>query len=218
MFKRIVFIFIFIFNTNTFSFNTHHPINIPMNGKTNLPLKNEKIWCTTCHTEHTSSPAAIPNYLKLSYKNLCMNCHADKGSSDKNHMGMNLYKDSTKMPGITVDSCSSCHSMHFAQQGLTIYLDSTMCTKCHAEKRKQMHKLMPMMAALAASQKIRLENEQLTCQTCHSPHNEKITNHFLKEKKTGLLQFCSTCHGEGTIAMFEGFHKKLNPTKNEKAK
>ena len=218
--KKFLFllIVIFLFANWGLAFNTHHPINMPMPKDSKLPTKNGKFWCTTCHIGHSPNGKTAktaqdkkgnPAGLRMPYNELCLTCHTAAGNNDKNHINVKINKMAKDAPDIAVETCASCHSMHFAKQGLTLYVESNLCMNCHTEKRKQMHKPMPMMAALASTKKIRLENEQVACQTCHSPHNEQISKHYLREKKDDLLQFCSTCHGEGTITIFDNYHKKL---------
>ena len=99
--------------------------------------------------------------------------------------------------------------MHFAKDGLIKTAENKLCISCHKDKKRQMHKSVSGLKMMAKLQKIKLDDNKLNCQSCHSPHGNKISEHFLNSKKKNLLALCASCHGNNTIKLFKDYHNKL---------
>lgn len=98
--------------------------------------------CTICHSPHS---AAYPFNLYKSRWDLCVNCHAEKGSG-KHVLGDAFSTEGHPTRGkpdpIRIGkelSCSSCHQPHASNiQHLWAFEVSDMfelCTKCHSDKK-----------------------------------------------------------------------------------
>jgi len=188
----------------------HHPMEIvPTVMTSKLPLKNGKIWCTTCHTKHTklgdNNSGVVPGpfadgdgsyYLRESGNSVCEKCHKDKTTADSNHRDF------------SVGGCQTCHSIHFAGAKLLKSNDSSECTLCHVDKKGSIHKTGMMVTGKEEERGILLDENRLMCQTCHNPHKNRAGKFVRENDELGKL--CSACHGvEQATKLFKNFHKLI---------
>ncbi len=199
---RIVILFTMLSLFNTFIFKReilakayHHPTDIVVKKKFDLPLKNGKfLTCETCHTQHLKKNSDNP-CLRKDSRSLCKTCHQDKFSKSNNH----------PIGGHTNIRCSSCHKMHFGNKDLLIKKkQSDLCSNCHKDKKVKHSNISTIVGAFNLS-KINLDNNNINCLTCHSMHNSFVPKSILVNKPD-VLKFCANCHEKNPNKLFCDFH------------
>jgi len=189
---------------------SHHPIEIEIKKKIDLPVQYGKIVaCITCHGEHNytkvSSKAGLlgeigkdgklPKFLRKPYSQLCETCHEEKSDPQHNHMNLNA----------SLNSCSQCHKMHSGAKKLVHTGGPELCTKCHKAKTVD-HASVATVVESGRAAKVSLDGNKIVCNTCHDPHSTTAKDYYLR-RDASVYSFCASCHGQKAMGLYEGFHK-----------
>ncbi|PIP93371.1 MAG: hypothetical protein COW00_20375 [Bdellovibrio sp. CG12_big_fil_rev_8_21_14_0_65_39_13] len=165
----------------------HHRLRVINKTETKLPLyQNSQVSCSSCHENHHKQIDDNPHFLRKSKTELCLECHQDKGSSDKNHL--NLQKISK-----LASQCTDCHRAHQANDKLLIQDGIKTCTHCHQQQIS--HSSHPI-------------NNETSCIDCHSPHHGDKSTSWSKEAT------CLKCHQSEGEYMGQNKHLQLLPKKS----
>jgi predicted CXXCH cytochrome family protein len=126
--------------------------------------------CITCHDPHGGN---VPGMLRISGKQMCMECHKD--------MGAQLTNARFRHKAIDTE-CTDCHSPHMSEQ--RYMLKSTvpeLCGKCHEKTVKDLR---------TAAVKHSPVTEEQACINCHNPHAAQESKLLLADG----LDTCLKCH------------------------
>ena len=171
-------------------------------------VKDKLVNCFSCHNIHGGKKEfSFARMGKNGKENACSNCHQDlvaKIGSNK-HLSVKKKKkpvmgkyDWPKNEGI----CLDCHRPH--KKGISI---EKTCASCH-KKKIQIHQPLNPVANTYRAEGIRLNGTKVVCTTCHQHHGLSSEKKFLKPKES-LLIFCSSCHGEKTLKLFDHYHREI---------
>ncbi|UCD77932.1 MAG: hypothetical protein JSW26_21355 [Desulfobacterales bacterium] len=180
--------------------NYVHPVDIEPSQeiKANippaLPLQNGKITCLTCHDIYWQCQKRRVDKNSLRGKpspkrsDFCYKCH-DKA----NYRMLDIHSQLNASGEIIVEKCLYCHSdkpdeTRARYENVKFIGDlKLMCQRCHAIRGNHAgnvnHLIKPSAAALARMQAMEKkfgiilpldENGQLTCITCHNPHDKGV--------------------------------------------
>ncbi|HLE12237.1 MAG: hypothetical protein A2504_13890 [Bdellovibrionales bacterium RIFOXYD12_FULL_39_22] len=188
---------------------THHPINIIIQSKSDLPLENGKMTCKTCHSHFVDSKLpgkkglGAGEHLQKEYSALCQCCHPEKTVRAFSHISdLNKFNKNSKEPV----TCNNCHSMHFSDKKLIVLHGANLCLSCHEKQKKLPHKA-PII--IQGSKEIYLNGDHLTCQTCHRTHGRSLSKHFLADETNPIVDFCASCHGKSALELYKSYHSIL---------
>jgi len=188
---------------------THHPINITIKTKTDLPLLNGKMTCNTCHTHAVDQKLLNRRNIKdrgplqKEYSKLCESCHKEKTVHAFSHINdINKFKKGSK----EVVTCNNCHAMHFADKKLIVLQGANLCLSCHEKQKKLPHKTAIIVKG---STDVYLNGDHLTCQTCHRTHGRSHDKHFLADDPSHIMDFCAFCHGDSAPKLYKAYHSIL---------
>jgi hypothetical protein len=180
--------------------NYVHPVDIELSREkkaeipTELPLQNGKITCLTCHDIYWQCRKRRVDKNSLRGRpfpkrsDFCYKCHekADYGMLDI-HVQLNAHGK------IIVDKCLYCHTdkpdENRARYDNVKFIGDLemMCQRCHVIRGSHAgnfnHLVKPSAKALARMQAMEKKfgivlpldkNGQLTCITCHNPHDKGV--------------------------------------------
>lgn len=180
--------------------NYIHPVGIePSHGKkvtipAELPLQKGKITCLTCHDiywqcqKRRVDKNSLRGTRSPKRSDFCYKCH-DKAS----YMKLDLHTQLNPRGKIIVEKCLYCHTDK-PDESRARYKDvkfigdlEMMCQRCHLIRGNHAgnfnHMVKPSPRALARMQAMEKkfgiilpldENGQLTCITCHNPHDKGV--------------------------------------------
>jgi len=185
-----------------------------------LPLDGEgKLTCTTCHRLHDPNAEfqLLRGFLDGEFqhrRDLCFACH-----------GSDLFTKNPHKAKLGEKRCTFCHQTvptdRDTAKTVTFKLDVIrMCNFCHDVQRR-FHPLNVDTSISIPANLPRSSTGQVTCGTCHNPHGEAETVHFLRAeyvesiemipgKGHGINPDCAGCHagklkkGVVTKLRFEG--------------
>ena len=201
-----------------------HPTGVEQKTKIDLPLaEGNKVSCYSCHQPHHQSLSGVvtdqygedqkaqklPYMLRKPVKELCLTCHTDRESAEKNHMGLK----STKLQKfrIEVKTCTQCHQLHAAEPKLLKKTVSDLCLNCHGQARKP--KSHPFGKAT-------LEKEEfiVSCVSCHATHGAEKAEHFARKKTKDSEGACLNCHKNRVPMIGKNEHLKSSDKLKMKTK
>lgn len=172
-------------NGDTLCFGCH-PDKQELLKKQHVHPAFKEMGCTSCHNPHGSSVAKL---LTATIPELCLNCHDDKKVDEK---------AVTKHPPFEGGECLACHDPHASDQPKLLPKKvKEVCMECHADKVKKQHPVPyhPVDGVDDPSQ----EGKELSCVSCHNPHQSGFRKLFYK---TGnRTQLCFDCHSKGKKAI-----------------
>jgi len=152
-----------------------------LNMDFNIHMRIEKfevlgreVGCEGCHGPgklhmEESDPAMIRSFAaEEGYgEQVCMECHSTK----------NLYEWSASTHSIEQVECQTCHVMHKAKTPDP----NKACVACHPDTVAQMQ--------LPSHHPVR--EGQMSCSSCHDPHNSR---EFMLKTRMRKADLCYTCH------------------------
>ncbi|MGD0464321.1 MAG: cytochrome c3 family protein [Tepidisphaeraceae bacterium] len=201
-----------------------HPVSAPLSTDVQRQAIREMgthagsrntLACLSCHRLHDSPAKAKLLADTLSNSKLCLRCHPDQASVAATLHDLRKTAPTTRnsLGQTAQDSgpCSACHTPHqTAQAPVVAKGDPTgACQACHAEGRLAAAKgathfnhpddlsranLPEGLSLSVAPGKTNPERVQLTCMTCHNPH-DAARPRFLRDRPD---QLCGACHVEQT--------------------
>ena len=178
----------------------HHPVNIEIKDKIDLPLKNgNTLFCSTCHNNHhkdNKGEVKISHHLRKNIPELCLTCHKEKGDQTLNHINI-------KRGDIKVDSCDQCHQVHATKEKMYSVTNPRLCLSCH--KNSQIPRAHPFG-----------ENEKIGCLSCHTPHGTKKKEHFARHSSKIIQETCLKCHKK--LKLHVGTNKHMFMKKDQMLK
>ena len=196
-------------------FSCHNETTTPMVhpfGAQKLKDEPKNLTCFSCHGIHgTLKENKYARHSKTGVTATCTSCHTEL----EEQIGKNKHLASKKNLNIThswpgrESVCVDCHSPHKKFDSIL-----AKCTQCHTDRIHDHKKQIPIMAT-KRGEGISLEQEKITCTTCHEHHGLTKNKSYLKDRET-LLRFCSSCHDEDTSNLFDDYHKKFNKTNIKK--
>jgi len=179
--------------------------------------------CLSCHRLHDSPAKAKLLADTLSSSRLCLRCHPDRASVAGTLHDLRKTAPTTRNSlGQTAEDsgpCSACHTPHqSARPPVVAKGDPTgTCLACHADGRLaavkgsgthfnhpddvSRAKLPDGLSLAVLAEKSDPERAQLTCNTCHNPHDATRAR-FLRGKPD---QLCGDCHVD-QMATLAGSH------------
>lgn len=131
-------------------FQCHSDVKGQMRRSAHMPVDEDKMSCTSCHTPHGTG---TPKQLKAeSVNQSCYQCHQDK-------RGPNLWEH---LP--VRENCLNCHNAHGSHhEKMLVAKRAFLCQRCHAGTRHP--------STLYDATDITNGNNRIvgqTCQDCHS--------------------------------------------------
>ena len=170
--------------------------------------------CLSCHRLHDSPAKAKLLADTLSDSKLCLRCHPDRASvAGTLHDLRKTAPTARNLLGQTAEDsgpCSACHTPHQSARAPVVAKgDPTgTCLACHADGRLaagkgggthfnhpddvSRAKLPDGLALAVLAEKADPARAQLTCNTCHNPHDAGRAR-FLRGRPD---QLCGSCHAE----------------------
>jgi DmsE family decaheme c-type cytochrome len=102
---------------------SHHPVQVDAANEPDGGVMN----CTACHNVHSGHGPAMLKERRV--RNLCLNCHIDKGGPFKfAHMSVD---------DALGESCLNCHNSHGSDNpALTIMDGRSLCLQCHTDREE----------------------------------------------------------------------------------
>lgn len=187
------------------NYKHHHPINVEVNKdvveKGEIPLKQGKyLTCASCHDQHHDGilgkgvdqsgkevEEKLAN-LRMSFKDLCVSCHADNLDPQFNHIDLNLHFASKKVSKkVKVVSCSQCHEkMHASNEKLLRLSPNNLCIECHSRRQ------IPVNHALGMQK----NGDYVKCIDCHALHGSKSDQSFARHTTGPKERDCFNCHDD----------------------
>ncbi len=178
--------------------------------------------CLSCHRLHDSPAQGKLLADVLTDSKLCLRCHSDKSTVAGTQHDLRKTAPTTRNSlNQTADDsgpCGACHTPHDSARPPQVAQGdpSGQCLACHADGRiasanGPIHfnhpgsvtrdKLPGGLTLAVASEAANPDRADLTCMTCHNPHDAAKT-HFLRDKPDTL---CGDCHTE-QITTLAGSH------------
>jgi len=189
---------------------TEHPITHTF-GKAKLDGEEKTVTCFSCHGIHgTKRKMYYARHSSDDVRTTCLSCHSKFEKSIGSNMHLDLKKYESKIfegkdiersswPG-NEKVCLDCHNPHEKQKNVR-----ELCLECH-ENKPQVHKKKNPITLTPRAKGIKLENERITCTTCHEHHGLVDQKNYLREREK-LLLFCSSCHDKNVEELFDNYHK-----------
>lgn len=176
-------------------------------------FKGETIECVDCHDPHKNGPRVNDkNNFRYSFlkhnseKIVCFNCHNDKLNLISSKHNILSSKQDYSIFGITKDEgdpCGFCHPIHnyknIAIKGLK---NRYICENCHRNKDIVDKKTIYTSHRFINVENYKLKtkkNNNMTCSTCHDPH-ETSKNMLVQKRKSNEL--CTECHVEQSYIFY----------------
>lgn len=191
----------------------NHPIGKPQKLKTDLPLRQGRVDCVSCHDPHHGGSEKVskrPPFLRESENQLCVSCHSDRKQDVLSHISP------AKSPGKVRKGSKACLECHRSHGGFPQMLRSEfpqLCISCHTAEKFE-HRSVKDLALTDGAKEVHLTNEQVSCRTCHSMHDHEKQG--LLARRPPVTKFCASCHGAKTDVLYERFHERIPKTKNSK--
>lgn len=184
-----------------------HPIGRAAHGRGvkipgDWPLVGDKLGCITCHdirghctasVRPDENPAFVRGFESTRPFETCTHCHVAENWRVNPHKG--------QIAGLAnaTTACGQCHKGTPANQpGGGAIADAPLraattalclnCHKMHADPAPNGHLGKPVTAAMTVA--LPLDNGQISCATCHNPH-QSDGHYSLRLEQTNL---CRTCH------------------------
>ena len=194
------------------------------------PLREEKITCLTCHdlliqmTENPFEELVNPRFVRqpfsISRNGFCFTCH---NVNDFQKINPHLHHDQS---GVLIEeTCLYCHQSipnpeeDFGPNPIPLKNEQTkLCISCHGEKQANHPSRGNHLVSIPDNMKeeldylatkrgvyLPLEDNTISCTTCHNPHQKGVIKreaaqagsgdpHFLRVKRGRKL--CMTCHSK----------------------
>lgn len=185
-----------------------HPVDVSpsMAVPEGLPLEYGRVACTTCHTDnaaaHAAGRATGDNMLRpLAAK--CSSCHTDAPAGSRAAHGIALGrahygwsnqgafagfgpKAKTESPLASDSSCLKCHDGSGAKS-----LGRSHPSNVPYRRTKLGKNVSPLIPAASLDDRIRLFDNNVTCNSCHSPFSDQ-PKFLVMPNRRGEL--CKSCH------------------------
>jgi predicted CXXCH cytochrome family protein len=193
-----------------------------------------RLICLSCHKVHHGKGRRFLLADDLAGGKFCINCHSNKASvtgsphdltvaapDERNRLGM--------LPTAS-GSCGACHLFHdFARSVQPTPLDPAgHCVTCHQPDQCAANALtgqwghpvnvsltagMPtgLLPLLSSKNADGVENNVVTCITCHDPHSNDQTHPKFLRNAAKPSELCITCHSE-MKSLTGGPHDALTPS------
>lgn len=172
---------------------------------------NADATCTGCHTSHEETIARSPHDVLAPSgdpSESCVSCHGDGAGHPGDSSGLLAFGNETRArqdeacgtchtrqhPGSSAHaragvSCVDCHSVHEepaqlpTQAGFeNLDAGSASCAGCHDD----------VLAEFAFNRRHRLQENSVTCTSCHNPHDKALALRLGSASKS----LCEGCHAD----------------------
>ncbi len=168
-----------------------HPVNIKLTDEMVLPAgfplnDDGLVTCVTCHNPDCSGEIKIEyqNFRMLEKRN-CPDCH---------DFSEQVTFDPHKGKGKMTKECFYCHKRDEEMANLGID-ERIICIKCHKYKQHPERGFGKRRAFMTVTPPDMYVNrkKQITCSTCHDPHDESKGNYKLRIFEEEMTA-CEKCH------------------------
>ena len=165
--------------------------------------------CVSCHSIHHAERSHL-----FAREATCLKCHGPIASQvDQTPHITALSKrphsqdPKSKKWNPSEKVCLECHDPHKPQKRGT-----SLCLSCHVD-RVIHHSAMIVTSDTALGKNVRLDQDQVTCMTCHEIHPGLHPS----PRRDAILPLCAGCHGGQADELFKSFHQHMNGKKKGKA-
>lgn len=187
-----------------------------------------QVICESCHTPHSPRDSKLL-IQTVNNSELCSVCHSDKVDPDTGEYrkGMLTHpinikeKNNSDMLDIIHSGgkfskngevlCISCHSPHKGKTDTLLIennQDSSLCLKCHDNKKAVVDSKHDMLTAPGFTTKEGHSAKEVgTCQSCHEPHGWGMN--YNDQPGDMMTKACLSCHNDKGIAAKKVLNKNL---------